>query len=317
VTDWRPSATIAALRQRAAVLATLREYFAGQGVLEVETPVLARHTTSEPALAAFIVPDPDGTSRYLQTSPEACMKRLLAAGSGDIYQVAHAFRREEVGALHLEEFTLVEWYRLGFDHHRLMDDVENLLRALGFVRPIERHPYAELCRRHTGLDPLSARDSDLLRFAQAHGAMLGAAARDDRALLLDFLFAFGVLPCVAGDGAFFIYDFPVEHAAYARLRGEGTAVAERFELIIDGVEIANGYHEVTDPAEQAARHTRENLQRRTRGLTEVAPDPALHGALAHGLPGCAGVALGFDRTLMALSGAGRISEVVAFGADIR
>lgn len=281
--------------------------------MEVETPLLARCGTTDPALESFAVPDQDGSQRFLQTSPEAAMKRLLAAGSRDIYQIAHAFRREEQSRLHLEEFSLVEWYRVGFDHHRLMDDVEGLLRAAGFMHEIKRDSYAALCERFVGLNPHTASTAALAEYAGNSGARFSANDCDDRAMLLDLLFGCGVLPQLRAAGALLIHDFPREHAAYAKLTHTMPPVAERFELLIDGVEIANGFHEVTAPDEQAARHARENQLRQIRGLPEMAIDSALLAALDAGLPPCAGVAVGLDRLLMVLESSADITNVVAFG----
>lgn len=309
---WRPSAPLAVLKARAAVLAELRAYFARTGALEIDTPLLDRHGTPDPALAHFEVPEPGGRTRYLQTSPEFAMKRLLAAGSGDIYQVCHAFRREEGSPLHQEEFTLVEWYRVGRDLHGLMDDVASLLRAVGFVGTIRKATYAALCLQHAGLDPHTASTAELADCATAAGARFDSATRADRALLLDWLFGCRVLPALASETAVFVHDFPPAQAAYARHLAGPPVVAARFELIAGGVELANGFHEVTDAAEQRARFAVENARRHARGLPPMASDERLLAALAHGLPDCAGVALGLDRLLMRLLGCTDIAEVVSF-----
>ncbi len=308
---WRPSASFAAIRRRAVLLSDIRQYFARAGVLEVATPVLARYGTTDPALVSFTVPDTGGT-RYLQTSPESAMKRLLAAGSGDVYQIAHAFRREEGSRLHQEEFTLLEWYRVGFDHHRLMADVCALLHAVGFTLPLEKHPYAELCLEHAGLDPHRTATAALADFAAMHGAVLTVPSTLDRALLLEWIFGCAVLPRLPRDRALLIYDFPCEQAAYARLRPGSPAVAERFEVVVGEIELANGFHEVTNSEEQRARHQRENARRASAGLPQVPLDEPLLAALSAGLPNCAGVALGLDRLLMCLLQVPTIAEVVAF-----
>ncbi|MGD9604387.1 MAG: amino acid--tRNA ligase-related protein, partial [Gammaproteobacteria bacterium] len=215
--DWRPTAALSALRRRAALLQDVRGYFHGTAALEVDTPLLDRHGATDPALASFTVTGSAGGVRYLQTSPEFAMKRLLAAGSGDIYQVCHAFRREEGSRLHQEEFTLLEWYRVGRDHHGLMDDVTALLAAVGFPWPVRRQTYAALCRTHVGLDPHTASTADLAACAQARGAVFAPRDRADRALLLDWLFGCAVMPCLPRDAAVLVHDFPVEQAAYARV----------------------------------------------------------------------------------------------------
>lgn len=311
---WRPGASVATLRRRADLLQAIRAYFARTASTEVDTPLLDCHATTDPALASFAVREPDGRARYLQTSPEFAMKRLLAAGAGDIHQICHAFRREEGSRLHQEEFTLLEWYRVGFDHHALMTDVEHLLAAVGFPYPVQREAYAALCRRHTGLDPHTAATPVLADFARAQGAVLDAAGERDRALLLDWIYGCAMLPQLPRDSAVLVYDFPLEQAAYARVRPGPPAVAERFELVVGEVELANGFHEVTVAAEQRERHARENARRAALGLPAMAVDERLLAALAAGLPACAGVALGIDRLLMLLVGATDLTEVIAFAS---
>ncbi len=311
---WQPTATWPSLKRRAQLLKDLRAYFEATNALEVQTPLMALHGTTDPALESFVVQHHDSRLRYLQTSPEYAMKRLLAAGSGDIYQVTPAFRREESSRLHLEEFTLLEWYRVGFDHHQLMDDVVNLLHAVGFTRTVERASYAALCQHHVGFDPHTVETATLAGLATTAGVQFDTYTQQDRALLLDWLFGFCVLPALPPDSALLIYDFPREHAAYARLRGT-PPVAERFELVVGGVELANGFHEVCDPVEQHARHSTENTRRGQRGLSEVPLDARLLNALEAGMPPCAGVALGLDRLMMALCAADAIRDVVAFVED--
>jgi lysyl-tRNA synthetase class 2 len=312
---WRPSAGIQVLRQRAAIAQTIRQYFAESAAMEVSTPLLSPWATTDPALNSFVVralAEPGAaTSGFLQTSPEFAMKRLLAAGSGDISQFAHAFRAEESGRHHLPEFTLLEWYRVAFDHHRLMDDVEALVTRVLPDMAFERHSYASLFRAQFDLDAHTAATADLAAAAQRRG-IVPDGRDDDRQLLQDALFA----DLCAAQGArrrgVFIYDFPCAQAAYARITNTAPALAQRFELIIDGIEIANGYHEVTDGDEQAARFARENERRLSLGLPLVEPDPRLLAALANGLPECAGVALGFDRLLMLCTQASAVAEVVSF-----
>ncbi|MSR13783.1 MAG: EF-P lysine aminoacylase GenX [Gammaproteobacteria bacterium] len=312
---WRPSAGLAAIRRRAEFLAQIRHFFGARGVLEVDTPILLPTASTDPALSSFRVTAAERSERFLQTSPEFAMKRLLAAGCGDIYQVCHVFRREDPSRIHLEEFSLLEWYRVGFDHHRLMDELVDLLDAVGFERAIARYSFAELCMRWTGLDPHRASTSELAAFARTEGARFETADYADRAMLLDFVFGIGILSRVSEMGAFFIYDFPTEHLAYARIRAGDPPVAERFELVIDGIEIANGFQEVVDAPEQRARQLREIARRRAYGLPEPMLDEALLAALESGLPRCAGVALGVDRLLMILTASEKIADVVAFGCN--
>lgn len=313
--QWRPCASIATLRRRAEVVQQIRCHFAATNVLEVDTPLLMPCGSPDPALHSFLVHPqagaPSEVSGYLQTSPEFAMKRLLAAGSGDIYQLCHAFRVEHSGRHHLHEFTLVEWYRLNFDHHRLMDDVQALVNRVLPELVFVRTSYAELFRQHTGLDPHRATTGELAVAAARRDLELGAD-RDDRATLLEALFADLFLRNCPPTQGLFIYDFPVEHAAYARIDPGPPPAAQRFELLIGGIEIANGYFEVVDPAEQQARQFQENLKRTRRGLPEIDPDPLLLAAMAHGMPNCAGVALGLERLLMLCTGQDSVSAVTTF-----
>ncbi len=314
--DWRPRGGRERWRARARILAALRAFFAARGVLEVETPLLCAHGAMDPAIASFEVRGPDGRRRWLQTSPEYAMKRLLAAGSGPIYQLGRAFRSGEAGARHNPEFTLLEWYRPGFDHHRLMDECGALVDSvLGCGRP-ERIEYAEAFRRLAGVD-VDADPLEALRArARAAGADEGTARGLERDACLDLLLSHRVQPGLAGLAgarAVFVHDYPASQAALARLRAAPHGErAERFELFVDGVELANGYHELTDPGEQRRRFEEEAARRRAHGLAPMAPDERLLAALAHGLPACAGVALGVDRLVMLALGLRELGEAMAF-----
>ncbi|HSL17494.1 MAG TPA: elongation factor P--(R)-beta-lysine ligase [Methylomirabilota bacterium] len=319
-TDWRPTASLETLRLRAEILGAIRSFFAGRGILEVETPLLAAAPVTDLHLAALSCryrgPGHDeGLRLWLQTSPEFAMKRLLAAGSGPIYALDKAFRDGEAGSRHNPEFTLLEWYRPGWDHHRLMDEVEDLLTVVLGSSDAERLTYAEAFRRHAGVDPfhdpvaaLAARAADLLGHTPPD---LG----DDRDAWLELLLSHAVEPRIGRGGPTFVYDFPASQAALARVRPGDPPVAERFELFLEGVELANGYHELGDPAEQRRRFEADLAERRARGLPEVPVDERLLAALAHGLPDCAGVALGVDRLVMLAAGATRIDQVITFPVD--
>ena len=284
--SWGPSAAADTLRRRAEIVQEIRRYFERANVLEVETPMLMPYGSPDPALNSFIAKPhaelADSLSGFLQTSPEFAMKRLLAAGSGDIFQLCHAFRAESSGRHHLAEFTLLEWYRLGFDHHQLMDDVEALVRAIAPTLSFTRRSYRNLFYAGTGLDPHSATNAALTAEAIRSNLELGDTS-DDRSTLLEALFAHVMLRGSSSTPAMFVYDFPVEQAAYARIDPGPPAVAQRFELLIGGIEIANGYFEVVDPAEQTARHDHENERRRYLGLPVVESDPYSwrHSKLGH------------------------------------
>lgn len=317
--DWRPTASPGALRLRAGLAARLRAFFAERGVLEVETPLLAAATTPEPHLESLPVPGPPAL--YLQTSPEHHMKRLLATGSGPIYQLARVVRGGERGRRHNREFTLLEWYRPGFDHHDLMDEMDALLGDLVDAAPAERVTYGELFRRCAGVDPHRAGVSELDRALAAAGAGPGDGGPrfdpDDRDGRLALLLTRVVEPALPA-GAVFVYDFPPSQASLARVRparGGEPAVAERFEVYLDGIELANGFHELTDAGEQRRRFLADLEERRRRGLPGVPLDERLLAALEAGLPPCAGVALGFDRLVMHAAGADSLDAVIAFPAE--
>ena len=321
--DWRPTATLEILRQRAELLKRLRRYFAQQCVLEVETPLLASAGTTDPHIPSFSFSDtgssgPDGaTRRYLSTSPEFAMKRLLAAGSGPIYQVCKAFRQGEQGRHHNPEFSLLEWYRPGLDHHHLMQDVAALVgelaEGLREFGPVEYLSYHDCFQQQLGLDPHTATAQMLRDCAQKNGLpMVSGLADDDREAWLDLLMSLSVQPQLGLNHLCFVYDYPENQAALARVRPGNPAVAERFELFIDGIELANGFHELQDAEEQRARFEADLVQRQEAGLEAIVLDERLLSALAAGLPACAGVALGLDRLQMVLSGEQYLRDVLSF-----
>lgn len=313
--NWRPSAPFAHLRRRAHLLAATRRFFADRGVLEVETPLLGAAAATDLHLASLSTRVSAGAAPrtlWLQTSPELHMKRLLAAGSGAIWQLGKACRDGEAGSRHNPEFTLLEWYRPGWDHHRLIGEVEALLAALLGTGSGERLTYREAFRRHAGVDPFTASLAELQQRCAALGVDTGALPAD-RETWLQLLLATVVEPRLGQGGApTFLLDFPAEQAALARVRPGEPPVAERFEAFVAGVELANGYHELADATEQQRRFDADLAARAAHGLPAVPADERLLAALAHGLPDCAGVALGFDRLVMLAVGASRIDEVIAF-----
>jgi lysyl-tRNA synthetase class 2 len=311
---WLPGATIAALHRRAALLGRIRGFFAARGVIEVDTPQLCPVTVTDPLLDSIPAqPFRDGTTWFLQTSPEFAMKRLLAAGSGPIYQMGKAFRRCEHGQRHNPEFTMLEWYRPGFTLTELIEEVAALAVAVVGARPVRRDGYRALFRAATGLDPFTADPDALRECARRHAT---DAAGWDRDTLLDLLFSACVEPGLGHDCLQFVDGFPVARAALARTTHDalGTVVADRFELFIDGLEIANGYNELGDAAELRRRMQADNAERAALGLEAVALDERLLAAMVHGLPESAGVALGVDRLLMIALGAARLDEVISFDA---
>ena len=300
---WRPAAGVETLRRRASLLAQIRAFFVERAVLEVDTPLLGSAPSSDSQQQCLDVAVPGSGRRYLQPSPEFAMKRLLAAGSGSIYQICKAFRAGEHGTRHRTEFTLVEWYRVGFDYRALMDEVQSLVCGLLQRPPAQAFSYRELFQRHAAVDPLADGDQVLWQRVAAAGiepsAALRAAGRD---AALDILLTHLVEPAMAPLGVVFVYDYPASQAALARLRPDQPALAERFELYVDGIELANGFTELADAAEQRRRFEADNRRREELGLPTVPLDKGLLAALQHGLPDCAGVALGFDRLLMLACG---------------
>ena len=274
--DWRPSANLDVLRARADVCRTVREFFHARGVVEAFTPTLGRYTVTDPDVDGIEVPG----YGYLQTSPEYFLKRLLAAGAPSCYQLAPAFRAGERGSHHNPEFLMLEWYRLGFDHESLMAEVADLVNEVLGAQPFTRTPYSELV-------------SDL------------SAARD----VLDLEFAES---CAALTGRHFIVDYPADQAALSRLNPDNASVAARFELVVDGVEIANGYWELADADEHRRRFALDLVIREERNKPTPEVDEPFLRAIEHGLPDCAGVALGVDRLVMLAAGCKSLDEVLAF-----
>jgi lysyl-tRNA synthetase class 2 len=317
MTDWRPSATPENLKLRGELLQKLRQFFAARGVLEVDTPALSRAGATDRHIHSFRVEDGRSGWLYLHTSPEFPMKRLLAAGSGDIYQVCKVFRAEEAGRQHNPEFTLLEWYRLGFDHRRLMAEVAELLAVLlpRHARSVEYLSYRDAFRQHAGLDPFAAGSQDCMAALRRADRNPPTESELDYDGWLDLVAGELVYPKLGRERVTFIYDYPASQAALARIRPGEPPLAERFEAFIGGMELANGFHELADAAEQRRRFQQDRDYRRTHGLMDVPMDEKLMGALAHGLPDCVGVALGLDRVLMLAAGADSLNQVLAFGSE--
>lgn len=310
--NWQPTAPLANLRLRAQCIARIRQFFAEREVLEVETPQLSRATVTDPYLSSLKTQLAAQTF-YLQTSPEFAMKRLLAAGSGSIYQIAKAFRDDEIGAQHNPEFTLLEWYRIGFDDHALMDEVSELLSAILQTPTAKRNSYLELFWKNLQINPHTASVEELQNCAQQHKLNLSNEfAFDDQTTWLQLLMHHCIEPLLGKEVPQFVYDFPVEQAALARINKTQPACAKRFELYYRDMELANGFHELTDAVEQAQRFEKDLAFRQKNQLVPVPIDNNLLAALQHGLPDCAGVALGVDRLIMLAVGASHIDEVISF-----
>ncbi|MFB0987653.1 MAG: EF-P lysine aminoacylase EpmA [Gammaproteobacteria bacterium] len=314
--DWKPSASLQNLQQRAYALAKIRRFFSERDVLEVETPLLASSTVPDvyiESIAAQVVKGNSSRKNFLQTSPEFFMKRLLASGSGSIYQIAKAFRQEEKGARHNIEFTLLEWYRLSYSLDQLMAELEELVQEVLSCGPISRLSYREIFRQHLRIDPHKISLEELQKLAKSEIDLSGSdlSKTDYLQLLLSNSIEPKLPPyCI-------IYDYPLEQAALAILATDehGVVVAKRFELFGHGMELANGYFELSDAAEQRARFEKDNAARKEKELQAHDVDEKLIAALESGLPSCSGVAVGVDRLLMLLVEAKNISEVISFDSE--
>lgn len=317
MSDWKPSAPAAKLKARARLLAQIREFFNSRDVLEVETPVLAKATVSDLHIDSWQTANgwgSDSQPLYLQTSPEYAMKRLLAADSGAIYQLGKAFRFEERSPRHNPEFTLLEWYQPGYSLTQLMDEVEQLVAETAQLESIERYSYRELFLNALRIDPHQAPTEELKELVSNQIDLV--AENLTRTDYLQLLLGQVIEPAMKGN--WFLYDYPAEQAALAAVKtdDQGVSVAQRFELFCAGMEIANGYFELTDAEEQRRRFQQDLDKRKNAKREPVAIDEKLIAALESGLPECAGVALGVDRLLMVATGAKTIDEVISFTTDL-
>ena len=317
--SYERGASLETLRQRAAILAAVRAFFAARGVLEVETPALSSAGVTDPAIESIVAKARSlgASPQFLQTSPEFAMKRLLAAGSGDIYQLCRVFRDDELGRWHQPEFTLLEWYRVGWDEQRLMTEVAELvekalsaagLGAASAPRRIVRLTYAQALAAAVGAPP-DAPTAELVRRLEKHGVDVPRGLRHNA--VLDLAFGTAVLASFDGNAVTFVYDYPASQAALARLKPTTPPVAARFEAFCGGIELANGFHELNDASEQRRRFVGDVETRRAGGRDAPPLDEQLLRALPS-LPDCAGVALGFDRLVALATGHGELESVLAF-----
>ncbi|MGB1580153.1 MAG: EF-P lysine aminoacylase EpmA [Nevskiales bacterium] len=314
---WQPAADQQAIKARARLLKTIRAFFDARDYLEVDTPILAGATVTDPNIESIAA-----EGGWLQTSPEFAMKRMLASGSGPIYQIAHAFRKEELGRWHNSEFSLLEWYVPGYDHQALMTEMEELLQHLcpqhswpRFARIPYRQAFLDAC----SLDPFEADLATVRACVAAQGIDLGVNSPDGSGWCkddwLDLLMAEVIGPGLGLNTPCFIVDYPPSQAALARIRQESVAVASRFELYWQGIELANGFHELADAQEQQQRFIADLQTRAQAGKPQPTTDEYLLAALAHGLPDCSGVALGLDRLLALMLGRNGLETVLSFPAD--
>ncbi|NTS75284.1 elongation factor P--(R)-beta-lysine ligase [Catenovulum sp. SM1970] len=315
--NWQASANLTALKQRAKMFAQIRHFFAERNVLEVETPLLATSGITDLHLenltSQYTGPHfPKGVELYLQTSPEYAMKRMLASGSGCIYQICKAFRDDESGRYHNPEFTMLEWYRVGFDLSDLMDEMDSLLQVILNVSSAKRYSYQAIFIEVLDIDPLQASTESLQAFLRNNAQADMANILTEKDDLLQFIFSFFIEQKIAQTQPYFIYDFPASQACLAKLNPDDSRVAKRFEVYFKGVELANGFDELTDATEQRKRFEQDNLMRQANGKHSKPIDENLLSAIAAGLPDCSGVAMGLDRLLMLAGQYAHIKEVISF-----
>ncbi len=317
--DWRPTCAIELLHLRAQLLADIRQFFADRSVLEVETPLLGHSIGTDPQLEFFATEyclSPQRKTLFLQTSPEFAMKRLLAAGSGSIYQIGKAFRNGELGRFHNPEFTMLEWYRVGFTLPQLMDEIAELIGGLfsgQSLQETQRISYQGAFVSFTGLDPLVFSYQQYCAFArECELSEAVAICGHDHALWLDLIFSHKVQPHLGDNALCMVYGYPACQSSLAKINVQDARITERVELFINGVELGNGYHELTDATEQSRRFDKELAIRQQQKLPVTVKDVRLIAALESGVPECSGMAIGLDRLLMLLSGSASIDEVLSF-----
>jgi len=332
---WKPTCDIAVLHLRAAALRAVRTFFDGRGYLEVETPLLSHDIVVDAHLEPFSTTSSDNQTLYLQTSPEAGMKRLLAADSGSIFQVTRSFRKGEQGRRHNSEFTMVEWYGVETTYHDQMQLTEDLVRSVAIVvadwhseqtsppliptqlprQPFSRTSYDTAFQMAaSGVLDLSA--AELQTLAEQHTSIGNTAQQiTDRDDLLNLLLAECVEPNLGKPRPQFLCDYPISQAALAEQRDRDPRTACRFELYINGLELCNGYQELTDPTELKRRDQQQNASRSAHHSEPLPGAPRMAAAMQAGLSKCSGVALGFDRLLMSLTGCNEIAQVMPFPAD--
>lgn len=317
--SWQPNVTIETLKLRAALLNTARNFFQLYDFIEVDTPSLSQSTTPDPNIESFTTQF-NNSQYFLHTSPEFPMKRLLAAGSGAIYQICKVFRQGEAGRNHNPEFTMIEWYQPGMDYHALMLQVDTLVRRLLKdkleLKETLSFTYREVFENIVSVNPHLASEEELYAVIKANDIQLyDADIKLTKDALLDLIISYVIQPNLPKDAPVFIYDYPASQAALANIRKDKVNIAERFELYINGVELANGYQELLDANEQQQRFERDNRLREQTGLPTIPIDSHLISALESGLPMVSGVALGLDRVLMLATGAESIGDVIAFTID--
>lgn len=311
--DWKPTATRDDLCYRYRFLRCIRTFFAYRGVLEVDTPLLGHHGVTDPWIESFTCVDYQGNTRYLQTSPEYAMKRLLAAGSGDIYQICKAFRMEACGRWHRPEFTILEWYRCGMSLSDLMEETAILIQELLETGPAKIFSYQEAFERWCQIDPLEAEIDALRDCVKQHECYAGDHQTLDKDDCLQLLMTAVIEPQLTAFPLVMISQYPASQAALARLTPNDPRTAQRFEVFLQGIECGNGFEELTDAQEQKERFIQDQQKRQQQGQTVPSMDTRFLAALESGLPACSGIAMGLDRLIaLGLSGTG-VGDAMAFG----
>ena len=319
--SWQPSMNWQHAKQRAQILSQIRAFFLAKNVIEVDTPLLSHATVTDPHLDAFVTHFnyskashcDESVALYAQTSPEFAMKRLLASGYGCCYQICKAFRHEQHGRYHNPEFTMLEWYRVGFDHFKLMDEVAALMSLILGCQQVERISYQALFIRELAIDPLTADKAELIKLITSHNKLSDWLEQEECIdTLLQFIMAELIEPTIGKDIPCFVYDFPASQASLAKISSQDRRVAERFECYFKGIELANGFHELIDVEQQKLRFEHDNEVRAQLGKSKQAIDNNFISALANGIPACAGVALGIDRLIMLALSASKIDQVITF-----
>lgn len=318
--NWQPSASISILQKRACIIAQIRAFFVQRDVLEVETPALSLSGVTDVHLHAFNTLfqsplKPESTPLFLQTSPEFAMKRLLCAGSGCIFQICKSFRNEEAGRHHNPEFTMLEWYRVNFDHLQLIDEVDQLLQSVLQTEPLEILTYQNAFQRFCDIDPLACSLDELKLKACEFGFENIAAIEDSKDVLLQLLCSQVIEPKIGQNRPVALVGFPASQAALARLEEDDPRTARRFEVYFKGIELANGYHELADANEQLQRFEQDNQTRKQKGLKQIPVDHRFLAAMKSGLPDCSGVALGIDRLIMLACHSQNIDSVLSFSIN--
>jgi len=318
--SWQPSCDLTQLQNRAQMLMLIRHFFAEKNVLEVETPLLCQSTGTDPQLDFFTSSyqqPPFEKKLFLQTSPEFAMKRLLVAGSGSIYQICKAFRNGEQGRFHNPEFTLLEWYRVGFNLDQLMDEVATLINIiLKSHQVIKKISYQTLFFQKTGLNPLQYQPQLYKEYALSHAIPEAISlCEHNHDLWLDFIFSHHIQPTLIGEQIYLVHSYPASQASLARINTNNPAIADRFEVFVNGIELGNGFFELADESEQTLRFEQEIIVRKINNRPSVSKDWRFLAALKAGLPNCCGVAIGLDRLLMLMTSSTAIDEVLAFPLD--